>query len=347
VRNREKPSGIFLPLFLLFSGVIVFFIMFYFFSSITLPFLITIIFAYLMSPLVTKLEKRGIVRPLAVLILLIFILCIFFFLFRFGLPALFAEIQDLSGYLPRLQAALPSWENKLTEMVPFVNWKDVQTSFSDMLGSMIKKLVGSIPDILSNIITIIYFLVIIPFLLFFFMKDGRIIVKRIISFAPNRFFEVAAYMVREIDVILGRFLRGIFIENTIIAALAVTGLSIIGMKNAVLIGIIIGIFNIIPYMGPTIGFIIGSLIILVDPSGNPSLLAVLVVIAIVQLCDNVLVYPLAIGKSVNLHPINVIASLLLGGFFFGIIGMLLAVPIVTSLMILTKTFTKAFHEYRI
>lgn len=327
--------------------VVLFFVGCYFMSSITIPFLITMILAYLLSPLVGALERRGLPRFLASLLILLVVLAAIFLVLSFVLPMLFVEVKVLADDPGALDAGLKVLEHKLAAAIPFIHWQDVRTDLAASLDAFLKQLVKSIPNILQNMVTVVYFSVIIPFLLFFFLKDGRSIIRRMISLVPNRFFEVAAYMVEEIDVKLGRFLRGIFIENSIIGLLAITGLSLIGLKNAALIGCVVGITNVIPYLGPTIGFIVGSLVVLIDPVGNPSLIAVLVVISIVQLADNVLVYPLAIGKSVNIHPISIIASLLLGDFLFGIIGMLLAVPLMTSITILFKTFNRAMREYRL
>ena len=350
---------------LLLAAVVVFFAAGYFFSSITIPFLIPVIFAYLFSPLVEKMHKRGLPRFLAALLILLLILSVVFAALSYVLPMLFRQVKALTSsgitFFPKvfreadqltgsgfgLELKLQELERQFSAKLPFIDWHTISVKLKDYAESFLNSFMNSLPNIVQNMVTTVYFLVIIPFLLFFFLKDGRMITRKCINMVPNRFFEMAGYMVARIDNTLGRFLRGIFIENSIIAFLAIIGFSIIGLKNAVLIGLLVGIFNVIPYMGPTIGFIIGSMVVFIDPAGNPSLIAVLIVISIVQLTDNVLVYPLAIGKSVNIHPISIIASLLFGGFFFGIIGMLLAVPIMTTLSILFKTYNQALKEYRI
>jgi predicted PurR-regulated permease PerM len=205
---------------------------------------------------------------------------------------------------------------------------------------------GSIPGIVSGILMTVYYSVIIPFLIFFFLKDGRDILRRFINYVPNAWFEMVVSMFHQIDTGIGRFLRGIFIENSIIAVLAISGLSIIGMPSAFFVGLLVGLFNVIPYMGPTIGLIISAIMTLVEPGANPPLLAVLAVIGCVQLIDNMLVYPLAIGKSVHMHPVNVIGALLVGGFFLGFFGMLLAVPLATTIIVIYKTFIRAWRDYR-
>jgi len=350
---------------LLLAAVVVFLAACYFFSSITTPVLIPIIFAYLFSPLVEKMHRRGIPRFMAALLILVMILASVFAALSYVLPMLFSEVRALTGdevaFLPavfkeagrlvgrsdRIELKLQELEVRLSAKLPFINWQAISVKVREHAESFLNNFVKSLPNLIQNMVTTVYFLVIIPFLLFFFLKDGRMITRKCLNMVPNRFFEMIVCMVARIDHILGRFLRGIFIENTIIALLAIIGFSIIGLKNAVLIGLLVGIFNVIPYLGPTIGFIVASIVVFVDPAGSPSLFAVLAVISIVQLTDNVLVYPLAIGKSVNIHPITIIVSLLSGGFFFGIIGMLLAVPIMTTLIILFKTYNQALKEYRI
>ncbi|MCK5267820.1 MAG: AI-2E family transporter [Spirochaetes bacterium] len=346
-KNRNQSNS--LKNLFFFGLIILFFVLFYYFSSVVIPVLVPLIFAYLLSPVITEMEKKGIPRWLAILIVFLLIIAGFFLLIFKAIPLIAEELVNIKDYLPKLETEIVKWRHVLEKEIPFIPWQNINEDLSILLKGegIIKSLVSSIPAILQNLISFIYLLVIMPFLLFFFLKDGRSIVKRCIDIVPNRYFEVFAFMVREIDVVLGRFLRGIVIQNSIIAILAISGLSIIGMKYALLIGLVIGITNIIPYMGPTMGFIIASLTIIIDPVGNPPLYMVIIVIAIVQLIDNTLVYPITIGKSVNLHPIAVISFLLLGGFLFGILGMLLAVPVFTSLMVITKTYFKGLKEYKV
>lgn len=334
-----------MPVLMFLGFSVLFFFMFYFMASIMFPFLLTVIIAYLLSPVALWLENKGIPRSLAAFLVLLFVLGSVFSAVFIALPALLQQLQDFVGDLPHFQQKLLNWKNVLQDKISFIEWDSLQRDLFKMIN--FKNIMGYLPGLLQDLFTMIYFLVIIPFLLFFFIKDGRRIIHGLLQTVSNRYFELIAFMVHEIDINLGRFLRGIFIQNTIIGFLAITGLSIIGMKNAILIGTLIGITNVIPYMGPTIGFILATVFLMAEPAGNPSWLAVIFVIAVVQLTDNMLVYPLAIGKSVHLHPVYVIASLLIGGFFLGVVGMLLAVPIVTSLHIVFKTWMNAVEKYRI
>lgn len=333
------------PVLIFSAASILFFMLFYAMSSIMFPFLITVIVAYLLSPVAGWLEKKGLPGAAAAGVVLLLVMGAFFLLVFIALPALFKQLQDFIGDLPNFQQKLYGWKTLLKQSLPMVNWDSIQNELVRLID--FKHILGYLPGLLRDLFTVIYFVVIIPFLLFFFIKDGRRIVHGILQAVSNRYFEVVAFMVHEIDINLGRFLRGIFIQNTIIGLLAIIGLSVIGMKNAVLIGTMIGITNVIPYMGPTIGFILATVFLMAEPAGNPTWFAVVTVISLVQLTDNMLVYPLAIGKSVHLHPVYVIGSLLVGGFFLGVPGMLLAVPFVTSLHIVFRTWMQAVEKYRL
>ncbi len=335
------------PLVFFGVGLVIFFLILNYFSSILIPLLIPVLLAYLLFPIISFLEKFSIPRWLGALILLASIIAGFLFLLGYLLPILFSELQNVFTYLPKMEQELKGLNVKLNDAFPIVNWNNVQAELSGYLKQMVTGLISSIPDILQNIFILIYFLIIIPFLFFFFLKDGRKFIKMGIKLIPNRYFEAVVNLLYEIDSMVGRFLRGIVIENFSVAILAIVGLSVIGMQNAVLTGTLVGLFNVIPYMGPAIGLILTFVTVLIEPVGNPSFFQVLIVISAVQLIDNVFLYPLAVGKSVDIHPVLVICSLLFGGFFFSLFGMLLAVPVVTSILIIYKTYKHIKIDYRV
>jgi len=342
----RSGSRTILPILGLTLGIILFFVFAWFLSSVTLPFAGASIVAYLFSPIVDWLERWHVPRWAGSLFVMILILALLAGALFWIVPLISVELGQMVSSLPTLSTSLDSLEKELEHVFPMVNWNKVVADSISALEGTVRGIMSSIPGIISGILMTIYYSVILPFLIFFFLKDGRDILRHFVNLVPNAWFEMSVTMLHQIDTGIGRFLRGIFIENSIIAALAITGLTIIGMPSAFFVGLLVGIFNVIPYMGPTIGFIISSVMTLIDPASNPPLLAVMIVISCVQLADNMLVYPLAIGKSVHMHPVNVIGALLLGGFFLGVFGMLLAVPLATTILVIYKTFIRGLREYR-
>jgi len=335
----------FLPAALLTVSILFVFLVLWIFSSVTIPFAAAIIVAYLFSPIVDWLERYHVARFLGAFLVLAIILGVVVALVFWVVPLIINELRRFIDAIPTLSGELGSIRGDLAELFPLVSWDGLLDDAVRWLEDLAKHLLASLPNIVSGLVMIIYNAVIIPFLLFFFLKDGRTMIRRLLDRVPNKYFEMSVNLVHKIDIGLGRFLRGLLIENSIIAFLAITGLTLIAMPSAFVLGLVIGIFNVIPYMGPTIGFIIAGVLTVINPTVTPPFLAVMAVVAVVQLSDNMLVYPLAIGKSVHMHPVLVIGALLIGGFLLGFFGMILAVPIATSLALIYKTFAQARREY--
>jgi len=338
-------SGLFLPLLALTGFIFLVFFLLWFFSSVTIPFAGALIIAYLFSPIVDWLERHHVARALGALLVMAVIIGVFVTLAFWVVPLIINELHQFVVSIPTLSGPLGEVKEELSELFPLVSWDGLVQDSVSGLENLAKQLLASLPGIVGGLLMVIYNAVIIPFLLFFFLKDGRIMIRRLIELVPNKYFEMSVALLHKLDCGVGRFLRGLLIENSIVATISVTGLTLIGMPSALVVGLLIGIFNVIPYMGPTIGFIIAGILTLIDPVSNPPFLAVMATVAVVQLCDNMFIYPLVIGKSVHMHPVLVIAALLLGGFFLGFFGMIIAVPVATSLSLVYKTFIPARREY--
>jgi predicted PurR-regulated permease PerM len=186
---------------------------------------------------------------------------------------------------------------------------------------------------------------IILFATFFLLKDGRTFKKDIIKIVPNKYFETVLCLLYETNKQVGNYVRGQIIDCAIVAILSIIGLSLIGLKYAIIIGIVCGITNIIPYLGPILGMIPGIFVSLIEHHDPIMAVKVAVVLIAVQLVDNAVVSPIAVGKSVDLHPIAVIASVTVGGALLGIWGMLFAVPIYCALKVTFEVLYKGIIEY--
>jgi predicted PurR-regulated permease PerM len=133
----------------------------------------------------------------------------------------------------------------------------------------------------------------------------------------------------------------------IVTGLAVTGLRIVGLQDYLVVGTIAGVSNVIPYLGPLIGIVAGTLAAGLQYStlSWTVLLPVIIVFLVVQLLDNILVQPLVVAKSVNLHPLVVVFVVLVGSQFFGAAGMLLAVPVSAVMKVTIQTVYEGLRSY--
>ncbi len=154
-------------------------------------------------------------------------------------------------------------------------------------------------------------------------------------------------MVHKIDQQLGGYLRGQFFDALIVGVLAIIALWILDVKYYVLIGVFAGLSNMIPYVGPIVGGSVAVLVVLMTGGSGITMLLVVAAFLIIQLADNVLIQPLVVARSVDLHPLLIIFSVIIGGQFFGIMGMLLAVPTTGIIKVLISELYLGIRKYNI
>lgn len=303
-------------------------------TGLFMPFILAIGLSYLLNPLVNSLEKRRIPRTLGVLlvylILIGFILVISFSIF----PKLTSEFKKLIDILPNFFNNAYRFFNELyikysknIENLPpeLQSINEVVKSNLDKIQITIINSLKSFTNSIMQVFSKIFSLILIPILTFYFLKDKDYFKKKIILFIPKRNRHDVLCVFREIDVILGKFIRGQLIVAAFVGIATTIGLLILGIDFALIIGIIAGIANIIPYFGPIIGIIPALIFALMESPLKA--LWVIILFVIIQQVESGIISPKIVGESVGLHPVIVIFSLLLGGSYFGIWGLLLAVPV--------------------
>ncbi len=188
--------------------------------------------------------------------------------------------------------------------------------------------------------------VVVPFLAVFLLRDGPQIKRGLIRIVPNRYFEFSLEVLHKIDLRLGNYLRGIVVQNTIMSGLAIGVLWLLNVPSFILLGLLIGLTNFIPYFGPLIG---GTVVVLVQLASTGSAqMAGLVLLGIlaIQLLDEALVVPVVFGKAVNLHPLEVLLALWVAAQFFGLLGVVLAIPVASSAKVVFTEATALIQQYR-
>ncbi len=330
---------------LMWLAAILFFLWFiYSILGILAPFLIAFLIAYIINPLVTRLEGRGFPRwassALAVLILIGAAISVVLFVMppaiqQFqailsGLASIVNDFVDLlrSGvifrYLERFGISVDKAQQVITQEI------------SPRLESILKTLLEAVFGFVSGMSTLvlgIVNIVIVPFLVFYLLKDFPVITHRFTMFVPksrrDRFIDLGA----KVDQLMGRYFRGAITVAIIQGIISTLGLWIIGVEYPLVLGIMSGILDFIPYVGLLTSLIVSGIVALF--SGGPILTKVVAVV-ILYLCQKLLeatvLGPKIIGHEVGLHPVLLILCLLVFGYFLGFIGLLIAVP-TTSLII--------------
>ena len=240
-----------------------------------------------------------------------------------------ATFSDLMSGIIKYESVFQKWittnipssvlSDKLTDVTNAVmQWIGTNINASSVI-SFFKNFSGSLLDILVGIIISIYL-----------MKDKNLFLNLWHRFLhlimPNKGHDALSETLHEVNEVLSKFIRGALLDALIVAVLSSIGLSIMGLEAAVFIGIFAGIANIIPYFGPVIGMIPAFLMGFCTEGFWHGVLAVVILFAIQQIDAN-FIYPKVVGSSTGLHPLAVLLSVSVFGYFGGILGMILAVPL--------------------
>ena len=260
------------------------------------------------------------------------------------LPWLKSAQTYLEEILPMLKGR--DWEE---EILPMLKGRDWIQAANQYLQNVVTILLKETPGLVGQLLSGLTLFIIVPFALFFFLAEGRTIKRAIIEQVPNRYFELILNLLHRIDRQLGSYMRGMVLSVIIVSILSSTGLYIIGLEHFLVIGLLAGLANVIPYMGPAIGIIAGVVAAVLQYSALSFgvVIPVIIVFAIVQLVDNVFVAPMVVGRSVNLHPLLVIFAVFVGSELFGAVGMLLAVPTTAVIKVSVRTIYEGWRSYSV
>ena len=295
-------------------------------SSIILIFVIGALLSYILDPIASFLEYKGLSRTGATAVIFIILALILVTIILFVLPPVVHQVKVVQHNLSsgKSSETIMKIEQFIKQNIPFL--KESELNLQNKLQEMITHFSNSLFALLGSIISLITTLVIIPFVVFFLLKDGRGILNGLISIVPNRYFEKTLNLIYKIDMQIGGYLRGQFFDALIIGLMSIFALWLLHVPYFILIGAFAGLANMIPYVGPLTGTILAVLVVVISNGSANQMIMVALAFAIIQLLDNVVVQPLVVARSVQMHPLLVIFAVIAGGQFFGVIGMFLAVP---------------------
>lgn len=294
------------------------------------------VIAYLFSPIVDFLERRGLPRGTATFLpFLVGGLAV-----GIGLTLLLPLISDqLGGLVERL----PKYQADLARLISSIESKynvylkagqlNLTEKFNSWIVDRTSTLSVALPAFLSQSFTV---LLLAPFFAFFMLQDGNAVARSLLSFVPNHMFEIALNLRHQINDQLGGFIRARFLEAAIVGAVVWIGLQILDFPYATVLALFAGATNLIPYVGPIIGAVPAVLIAMVSPEvaghATPAVALLLVtgVYFVAQLIDIVFVIPLVVAKIVDLHPVTVVVMIVAGAEVAGILGMMISVPVASA-----------------
>jgi predicted PurR-regulated permease PerM len=342
------------------SGIVVTLIGLYlawYFSDILVYVLIAGVLSFIGQPLVRVLDKIHIKQfkmphTLSAVLVLVIMILILTSLFIIFVPIINRQAHVITSidfqYLgQQLQRPLQDFEYQLKR---FHILDDGQT-FENMIAAELESLLTmtSVKGIFGNVVGFAGSLFIgifsVVFMLFFFLRDNHLFFNGIMLFVPTKFEEKATIIISDTRRLLSRYFVGLSAEMFAMMTMITIGLTIFGVENALLIGFLGGLINVIPYLGPIIGAAIG---ILIGDTGNlstgsyeniiPISMTIIGTFIVVKLIDDFVLQPFIYSTSVMAHPIEIFLVILMAGSFAGIPGMILAIPGYTVLRIIAKQF---------
>nr|WP_275433272.1 AI-2E family transporter [Priestia flexa] len=303
------------------------------FFKAMLPFFIAAFITYLLHPIVEKTHEKGVPRPLAILLIyLIFFGGIGYGIYK-GFPLFVIQLKELNEQLPELTEMYKGWVHEIhdrTSTLPNGVHEKIEQSIVD-LEQTVNTWLLRVMEGVKSIVNSFLILIIIPFIVFYLLKDFDLVRKAVAYIVPKKWHEEGKHFLHDVNLSLGSYLRGQFFVCLIIGAIATTAFWFFNVPYALLLGIIIGITNIIPYFGPIIGAVPAA--ILSMTVSVKLVLIVVVIIFVLQFLEGNILSPLIVGKSLHIHPLFIILALLLGGEFGGVFGLIIAVPILAIVKI--------------
>ncbi|MDZ5470879.1 AI-2E family transporter (plasmid) [Bacillus sp. 31A1R] len=303
------------------------------FYAILTPFLIAAFITYLLHPVVEKLHESNLPRWLAVLIIYtIFFGGIGMALYK-GIPAFILQLRDLTENAPNFTNQYREWIKLIQQQTS--TWPDgVQSQIDESIIALEKALnqvLENVLDLLMNSLNLLFLMAIIPFIAFYMLKDFDVMKKAAWYLTPRKWRHEGILFLRDVDQSLGNYIRGQLLVCVVIGGISALLFWLIGMRYPLLLGLIVGLTNIIPYFGPIIGAI-PALIIAATISVKMVIYS-LIIIFILQFLEGNILSPLIVGKSLHMHPLMIMFALIAGGEVGGIMGLILAVPILAILKV--------------
>jgi predicted PurR-regulated permease PerM len=338
-----KKTIFYIILVFLIIGVAIFI---YFFSDkifkILSPFFIAVIIAYVIYPLVIKFERRGLKRSISIITIYTFIALVLVFLGIYIVPHVLNNAKELFNTLPHITNKYQEIFNSFISKIKTSSWPpEIKALFfseinrgTELIQSYASQTMKKSLTLVASSLVILFDIVLSMIIAYYFLKDIEGIKRSALMLAPKRMRNELINIGRELNRIVTHFIQGQLLTAVIVGLLETVGLFIVHVKYPFILGVLGGVANIIPYFGPILGAIPAVAIALLE-SPTKALLTALVFI-IVQQIDNAFISPKIIEGKLGLHPVTTIIAVLVGGQFFGIIGMLIGVPIAAMLKVIFK-----------
>jgi putative permease len=306
---------------------------------------VALLLAYVLNPLVTRLERRT-SRTVATLIVFAGLVGLIGGVAALFVPSAFNQLQALQSGMKSAQAQelVQALERSLEPLVAPFGIEDLQ--LQEQLEARARRFVQSVIGVFSNALSIISNAVVIPFMTVFMLKDGPEIKRALVRLVPNRYFEFTLNALHKTDQQLGNYLRGLAVDVLAVASMATFALWLLDIDYFPVLGALAGMTTIVPYIGTILGAVPAAAVTLITTNDVVLVAYVVGAFLAIQILDEAVVQPLVLSKSVDVHPLLLVTAVVVGGQFFGALGLVLAAPAASVLkVVLTESLT-LIRRYR-
>jgi len=329
---------------LIWLGVFVFLITsFVFLKSIMLPFVVAFIVAYFLDPVVDRMEKIGLSRTIATLMITVLFFVLFIGLLMLLIPLLYEQLIGLLTRLPEYTSSLKEVLHpvilKLLEGLGPDALEKITASLAQFSGdalAIVGKLLGNLWQSGLALVNILSLIFITPIVSFYIIRDWDHVVARIDGWLPRSSATVIRQQCRLIDRALAGYIRGQTNVCMLLGAFYAVGLMVMGLEFGLFIGIGSGLLTFIPYVGVLFGMVVGVMVAFFQFGDFAHMGIVVAIFLVGQFLEGNFVSPKLVGDSVGLHPVWIIFGLLSGAALYGFVGMLVAIPVTAMVAVLIR-----------
>ena len=301
-------------------------------SPVITTLLISSILYLLLEPMVSLLQRRGLGRVASISVVLGGLIALAAILITFSVPVLAEQLGLLRERLPGAWAELsPRIAQAERSIASSIGIQREGSLVLERIDEALRAWPAQAMEIGSAWAgALVLWVVTVPLVAFFLLRDWRSLRNLIIGLTPNRSFEVVLAIYHRVAHQLQSYFRGVMVQSGVMAVITTIGFLFVGLPMAPVLGLLAGILNIIPYVGPILGLAPPVLVALTAGMGLDAYVGVAVVMLFGQLVDNVVVIPAIVARAADIHPLVALLGVIIAGTFFGLPGMVFAIPVLSS-----------------
>jgi putative permease len=314
---------------------------------ISIPLSLAYVLSLALSPIVTSLMTLRLSKTMSILLIFVVLGVLIGLPLVKIIPMLSNESQNIQNLIPKIEQYVIQQFQLLREFVKIKTGHEIGDTYVyqglEDLQAWSTDIVVHVPKLLASLMEWIF---LIPFFTFFIIRDSNSFKKTLLSFTPNMIFERFYHVIHVFNRQLGNYFFAKFVEAMIVGTIITIGLLVMDIKYAVILGFVAGLTNIVPYVGPFLGVIPTVALSMVEYGmASPTMGAILILYSVANAVDVFFVFPFLVSKIVNLHPMIVAVSVIVGSHYMGITGMVISIPVVAAIkLIITEIYNEIYSE---